>query len=82
MTDTVTRELANITIQADGTVIVEEVLTITNGTTTKTGATYAYAPGDSTSADRYDRVKAVCAAVWTAAVVSAYKAAHTATSAG
>jgi hypothetical protein len=49
--------------------------------TTTASSTYAYAPGDSTTADNYDRVKAVCTAVWTDSVVTAYKTAHPASSA-
>jgi hypothetical protein len=80
MTTTVTKTLAAITVQTDGTVIVQETVTIADGSTKTTMAsTYAYAPGDSTAADAYDRVKAVCAAVWTTAVVAAYQAAHPAT---
>jgi hypothetical protein len=38
--------------------------------------TYTYAPGDSTAADSHDRVKLVCAAVWTETVIADYSAAH------
>lgn len=77
MTTTVTKTLAAITVQTDGTVIVQETVTIADGSTKTTMAsTYAYAPGDSTAADAYERVKAVCAAVWTTAVVTAYQTAH------
>lgn len=77
MTIEITRSLAEITVQTDGTVIVHEVVKVADGDDTITTLnTVAYAPGDDVSKSAYARVIALCAAVWDSATLTAYAANH------